>query len=112
MQNTENEISTCLFPVCLAGKNAGGKAQISAPGCRNPPGPAKSGTQPNGAARGGMGMQAGNGFARMVWSRKTSAGHRGDPAFAENLLGSLAMLKKGKKKKKEKTATEQRERED
>lgn len=67
MQNTENKIHTCLFLVCLADKNTGGKAQISggshpAPVCRNPPGPAKSGAQPNGAAQGRMGMQAGNGF--------------------------------------------------
>ena len=98
MQNIENKISTCLFLVCLADKNAGGKAQISGGShpalvCRNLPGPAKSGAQPNGAAQGGTGMQA-RGFDGQRGSEKQ--GYWGDPAFAENLLGSLATLKKEK----------------
>lgn len=81
MQNIESRINICPFPVCLADKTTGGKAQI--PGeshpalvCRNPP---------KGATQGGMGMQA-VGFD----VQRGSEGQVHWGLFAENLLGSLA----------------------
>lgn len=62
----------------------------SCPSMQKPTWPCKESPR---AAQGGTGMQA-TSFDVQRGSEKQ--GYRGDPAFAENLLGSLAMLKKEK----------------